>query len=614
MNRPPSHPLSLFPLESVRLDALRRLDLLDSSNADAFDRITRTAAQLFRVPVAAISLTDSNRQWFKSRVGISHNECPRVGSPCATVTESASMVVVPDLLADAVHKYSHLVEGGIRFYAGAPLTTSDGYTLGAMCVLGPDPREVTPEETRALQDLAAMVMTQIELKHALGRIDPLSGLPNRKQFFDDFRDLAMDRPQGEPRLGVMVNLATPEQLSNAMRAMSSSYLDDIVGEGVRMLRASVGGDSTVYQVATTQFVFIAPPEAALPGFAATLGAWLRERNHSVNSRYVTTATVGIAPFVIGACSALDLMRNMHSAAYDAQEDDNCVGVFSMAQDAVYRRRFALVNDFGVALERPDQLRLVFQPKVDLSSGACIGAEALLRWTHPELGDVSPAEFVPIVERTAMARPTTAWVLEAAMTQLAAWQAAGLVLQLAVNVSAANLLEPDFATRVAAGLVRHGLPASSLSLEITESALMTNPKVAQCTLEALAALGVHLAIDDFGTGYSSLSYLQRLPVKVVKIDQSFMRDLDSDARRRALVAAMIKLSQNLGHKVVAEGVETDAVVAWLRGMGCDQAQGYLYARPLAPGAFAAWVAQRRAQGTPTAVPTALPASAQDAATV
>jgi EAL domain-containing protein (putative c-di-GMP-specific phosphodiesterase class I) len=143
--------------------------------------------------------------------------------------------------------------------------------------------------------------------------------------------------------------------------------------------------------------------------------------------------------------------------------------------------------------------------------------------------------------------------------------------------------------VAAGLARHGLPAASLSLEITESALMTNPKVAEATLEGLAALGLHLAIDDFGTGYSSLSYLQRLPVKVVKIDQSFMRELATDARRRALVAAMIGLSQNLGHKVVAEGVETEEVLACLRGMGCDQAQGYLFARPLAPAAFAQWAA-------------------------
>jgi EAL domain-containing protein (putative c-di-GMP-specific phosphodiesterase class I)/GGDEF domain-containing protein len=586
MHHSPSFP----PQEAARLDTLRRLNLLDTAASDAFDRITRMAAQLFNVPVAAVSLTDTDRQWFKSRVGISHDHCARDGAPCATVTETADVLVVPDLLADPVHRHSHLVPDGIRFYAGAPLTTSDGYTLGAMCVLGTEPRSVTEAERRALKDLAAMVMVQIELKHALGRIDPLSGLPNRKQFIDDFRDLGMDRPHGEARLGVLVNLATPEQLGNAMHAMGSSYLDDIVGEGVRMLRASVGSASTVYHVATTQFVFIAPPEAELDAYAATLALWLNERNNSVNSRYVTTATVGIAPFQFGVCdSALDLLRNMHSAAHDAQQGERCVGIFSAAQDAIHRRRFTLVNDFGAALEQAGQLRLVFQPKVDLATGALAGAEALLRWAHPVLGDVSPAEFIPIIECTAMARPATAWVLEAAMQQLAAWRADGLALQLAVNVAAPNLLETDFCARVAAGLARHGLPAASLSLEITESALMTNPKVAEATLEGLAALGLHLAIDDFGTGYSSLSYLQRLPVKVVKIDQSFMRELATDARRRALVAAMIGLSQNLGHKVVAEGVETEEVLACLRGMGCDQAQGYLFARPLAPAAFAQWAA-------------------------
>jgi len=583
-------PSSLFPLESARLDALRRLDLLDTATSEAFDRITRMAAQLFQVPVAAVSLTDSDRQWFKSRVGVQHDHCARDGAPCATVTETADVLVVPDLLADPVHRHSHLVPDGIRFYAGAPLTTADGYTLGAMCVLGTEPRNVTADERRALRDLAAMVMVQIELRHALGRIDPLSGLPNRKQFIDDFRDLRMDRPHGEERLAVLVNLATPEQLSNAMHAMGSSYLDDIVGEGVRMLRASVA--STVYHVATTQFVFIAPPGTELDPYAAKLADWLSARNDSVNARYATTAIVGIAPFAIGACSnALDLLRNMHSAAHDAQQGEHCVGVFSAAQDAIYRRRFTLANDFGAALAQPGQLRLVFQPKVDLASGALTGAEALLRWAHPELGEVSPAEFFPIIERTALARPATAWVLEAAMAQLAAWRAQGLTLQVAVNVTASNLLEADFCARVAGGLARHGLAATSLSIEITESALITKPKVALATLEGLAALGVHLAIDDFGTGYSSLSYLQRLPVKVVKIDQSFMRDLATDSRRRALVAAIIDLSHNLGHMVVAEGVETDAVLDCLRAMRCDQAQGYYYARPLAPGDFAGWAAAR-----------------------
>jgi len=191
----------------------------------------------------------------------------------------------------------------------------------------------------------------------------------------------------------------------------------------------------------------------------------------------------------------------------------------------------------------------------------------------------------------MVRATTDWVLRSAVRQLAQWRAEGIELELAVNVSAVNLLEPDFCERVVAHLRRHGLAPASLALEITESALMKNPKVAEATLRALHAAGVRLAIDDFGTGYSSLAYLQSLPAQVVKIDQSFIRGVESDERKRSLVSAMIKLSHDLGHRVVAEGVETPDVVDVLKEVDCDEAQGYWYAKPLAPGAFARWFAAK-----------------------
>lgn len=583
-----SPPSTCQAQEAARLDALRKLNLLDTPPSEAFDRITRMAAQLFRLPIAAVSLTDSDRQWFKSRVGVSHDTIPRMKAPCAQVAAEAEMLVIGDLQADAHYRDSVLAASGVRFYAGAPLMTNDGYCLGAMCVLGTEPRQVSEEERAALRDMAAMVMAQIELRHAIGRVDPLSGLPNRNQFIDDFGDLLLDRPHGEQRLAALVNLASPEQLSHAMRAMGSIYLDEIVGEAVRMLRSSVGRGSTVYHLTATEFAFIAPPGTGCVEFRETLEALLRRRAASVTSRFVTTASIGVVPFEVGATACADLLRNLHSAAQHACEADCGVSVFSTEQDAIYRRRFLLMNEFGAALESDGQLRLVFQPKVDLASGACIGAEALLRWNHPEFGEVSPGEFIPIVERTSMVRETTHRVLEMAMRQLAAWRAGVLELQVAVNVSAVNLLEPDFCERVNAGLVRHGLPASSLALEITESALMKNPRLAEATLHALAASGVQLAIDDFGTGYSSLAYLQSLPAEVVKIDQSFVRNLERDERKRSLVSAMIKLAHELGHRVVAEGVETLAVVQVLREAGCDEAQGYWYARPLEAQAFMKWL--------------------------
>jgi len=580
--------------EASRLDALHKLNLLDTPPNASFDRITRMAATLFDLPLAAVSLTDSNRQWFKSRVGIVQDSIPRLKAPCAEISESARMLVVNDLQESGSYADSPLAAAGIRFYAGAPLITSAGYCLGSMCVLGAEPRRITEAECAALRDMADMVMAQIELQHAMGRVDPASGLPNRTQFIDDFKDLQQDRPEGEARVAGLLNLASPEQLSSALRAMGASYLDEIVGEAVRTLAGTIGAHSTVYHVTPTEFAFIAPPGTDIAAFCADMERWLAQRASSVTSRFVTTARIGVAPFTIGGTGSSDLLRNLHSAAQHAFDQDLGVSVFSQEQDAVYRRSFWLINEFGAALDGASagvegQLRLVFQPKVDLASGACIGAEALLRWTHPELGEVSPGEFIPIIERTSMVRATTDWVLQSAMRQLAQWRQDGIELQLAVNVSAVNLLEPDFCERIVDSLLRHRLPASSLSLEITESALMKNPKLAQATLRALDAAGVRLAIDDFGTGYSSLAYLQSLPAQVVKIDQSFVRGIEHDERKRSLVSSMIRLSHDLGHRVVAEGVETGDVVRVLQDAACDEAQGYWYARPLAPEAFMQWFA-------------------------
>lgn len=578
--------------EVTRLEVLRKLNLLDTPPSEAFDRITRMAAQMFRLPIAAVSLTDSDRQWFKSRVGVDHTSIPRFKAPCGEVADQSTMLIIGDLRTSEWYQDSILAGSGVRFYAGAPLITHDGYCLGAMCVLGMEPRSFSDSEQAVLRDLAAMVMEQIELQHALGRIDPVSGLPNRLQLEEDLKDMAMDSMAGGERLAALINLASPAQLSDAVRAMGGGYLDEIIGEAVRGLEGSVGRSSTVYHVAQTEFAFIAPPGTACDDFRDALTAMLRRRAASGTSRFVTTATVGVSAFDPSVIKPADLLRNLHSAARHAFESDSGVSVYLPDQDALYQRRFWLVNEFGAALESSGQLRLVFQPKIDLFSGACIGAEALLRWTHPEFGDVSPGEFIPIVEQTSMVRATTQWVLDNAMRQLAAWRADALKLECSVNVSVVNLLEPDFCERVVAGLRRHGLPASSLSLEITESALMKNPKLAQATLAALDQAGVKLAIDDFGTGYSSLAYLQSLPVQVVKIDQSFVRGIESDERRRALVSAMIKLAHDLGHRVVAEGVETVDVVHVLQTANCDEAQGYLYARPLAPQAFAEWFMQQQ----------------------
>jgi EAL domain-containing protein (putative c-di-GMP-specific phosphodiesterase class I)/GGDEF domain-containing protein len=582
--------------EAVRLAALQDLRLLDTPASESFDRITRMASQLFNLPSAAVSLTDHDRQWFKSRVGIDVVSMPREGAPCAEVTNTRDVLVLPDIAQDPAYRDTPLAQAGARFYAGAPLLTQNGLAIGALCVTGAEPRQFSAADTEMLRDMAAMVMAQVELQHAHGRIDPLSGFPNRTQIVEDLNDLVLTDPAGSQRLVVFVDLASPDELSHTARVMGATFLDELVREAAGILRLALGPARMAYMIGASQIAFLAPRDVVEEAYIGLLASMLAAIRARASSRFVTTVAIGVAPFTLGETDPSDVLRLAHCAAEDARLTDTKVSLYSAMQDAVHRRRFDLLNGFGQALEEASQLHLVFQPRVTLDTGLCLGAEALLRWTHPELGSVSPAEFIPLIERMALAKPTTAWVLDTALTQLAAWLSQDMDLVLSVNVSAGNLKEADFVDRVVSVLARHSVPAYHLELEITESAVMEDAAHALKQLQRLSSAGIRLAIDDFGTGYSSLSYLQALPFDVVKIDRSFIAGCTGVARQRNLVATMITLSHDLGYHVVAEGVETQEIADLMLSMGCDESQGYFFGRPMTADVFKSWYHANRDQST------------------
>ena len=577
--------------EADRLDALHRLDLLDSPPSESFDRIVRMASQIFDLPIAAVSLTDTDRQWFKSRVGVEHWSLPRNKAPCAQVAETGSLVVIEDLLEDACYEDSTLANTGVRFYAGAPLVTRDGLGLGALCVLGTEPRTAKPSELRALEDLAAMVMAQIEMQHAFGRVDPISELPNRTQFIEDLSDLALDQNLDHQRIVTVVDLIGADQLSHALRVMGSTAIDDLVKVAARNLRSLIGPKRKAYHVDTTQFATLAPAGMSLGAYIERVGGSGEALLELGGSSRIGGAVVGVAPVDLKETSPSDALRMARGAAQDARSSGRFFHVHSPVIDTAFQRSFGLLRDYESALQNLSEFRLVYQPRIDLASGACVGAEALMRWDHPSLGLIPPSEFIPLIERMALAGPTTAWVLETAVAQMSRWRSSRPALAVSVNISSANLHEPDFAGKVLEVLTRHGLPASSLELEVTETAVMSHPEIALSQLEQLARAGIRLAIDDFGTGYSSLSYLQRLPIHVVKIDRSFVTHLDTDARQLSLVTMMVSMAKHLGHRVVAEGVETQEILDLVRATDCDEVQGYFFARPLSPDDFDRWLSAR-----------------------
>lgn len=574
--------------EVRRLLALKDLNLLDTAPSESFDRITRMASQLFDSPTAAVSLTDTDRQWFKSRVGCGP-ELARVEAPCHVVTETGNVLVISDLSLDSRYADGELVRNGVRFYAGAPLVTRDGLTLGSMCVLDTKPRTISADQTRILTDLAAMVMAQVELQHAIGRIDPSSGLPNRNQFAEDLEDLGRDHA-GEERVAMLVDLVGPLELNNALRILGPSYLDGMIKTAAANVKEWLGDAATLYHVGVTQLATVLRGETAEDLYEKTGSFFAAMTIGSFAQGPSELAPVfGLMPFRLGELSAAQLLRAVHGAAQDARDAGRGVAHYSVALDDAHKRRHAVLDGFRNEITSTSRLSLVFQPRVELTSGKCTGAEALLRWNHPALGNVTPGEFIPIVEVTELLRPLTQWVIDAALRQAAEWQKSGIDIRISVNVAPSNLEEEDFAARLAEAIQSHNVSPDALEIEFTEGGLIRNRGKILVNLAAIRQLGVVCAIDDFGTGYSSFSYLKDIPAQIIKIDQSFIRTLAQSDPDRALVRGMISMAQELGLRVVAEGVETQMAYDFLRDNGCDEAQGYFISRPVEPRAFASWLA-------------------------
>jgi len=302
-------------------------------------------------------------------------------------------------------------------------------------------------------------------------------------------------------------------------------------------------------------------------------------------RFYPTCSIGIAVYPTDGEDAETLIKHADVAMYRAKEiGRNNFQFFTPALNEKALERLRLETDLRKALER-DELVLHYQPQVSLHSGRIVGMEALIRWQHPQLGMVPPGRFIALAEETGLIVPIGQWVLRTACRQTRAWQEAGLgILRVAVNLSARQFGERDLVQSITAILAETGLAAQHLELELTESMVMDDVERTIGILHELKALGLHLSIDDFGTGYSSLSYLKRFPIDVLKIDQSFVHDMTANADSAAIVKAIISLAHNLRLQVIAEGVETESQLAYLRENRCGQMQGYYFSRPLAADAF------------------------------
>ncbi|MEU8802083.1 bifunctional diguanylate cyclase/phosphodiesterase [Spirillospora sp. NPDC048819] len=356
------------------------------------------------------------------------------------------------------------------------------------------------------------------------------------------------------------------------------------------LVARLGGD---------EFAVLLPSvrdEAAAREVAARLRAALSEPVRLDGMSFDLEASVGIALFPDHAPDFELLLQRADVAMYNAKEARTGVEIYSPAKDRNSPARLSMLGDLRRAIDR-SELELFYQPKISLRDGQLVGMEALLRWRHPDKGILEPDAFLPIAEQTYLMRSITHHVVEAALTQAAAWWREDLTVQVAVNASGRDLLDTGLTETIEEGLLARGLPAAALQLEITERILMNEPAYASDTVSALADLGIPLSLDDFGTGYSSLVRLKRLPVEEIKIDASFVGRLTDSADDAVIVRSIVDLVRTLGLRSVAEGVEDPATAQTLREMGCDAAQGWHFGRPMDADTATNWLrsANRSALG-------------------
>jgi len=514
---------------------------------------------------------------------------PKAGS-CGTAVHRRETVIVADIALDPLwEEFRELAAThGYRSCWSTPISSHQGTVLGTFALYSTTVREPTAAETRVIDGATRIAGIAIERKrsedriHFLANHDALTGLPNRALLKDRLSQ-ALLYAQRYDRW-VTVVFVDLDNFKIVNDSLGHNAGDELLKTVARRMVNSVRATDTVVRLGGDEFVVLLldQPKSAdvISQTVQKLRAALAEPVNVGGHELRVTGSIGIANYPNDGVDADELMANADAAMYRAKEigRDN-FQFYAPAFNTKAHEKFLLQEELRNAVVQ-SQFVLHYQPQVDLRTGRIFAVEALIRWKHPTLGMVPPIKFIPIAEETGLIVPIGDWVLHEACRQNKAWQNAGLPhIGVSVNVSARQFREKNLIARVVSALTDSGLEAKYLELELTESLIMQDVDQAVATMKQLQGLGIDLSIDDFGTGYSSLSALKTFPVARLKIDKSFVSDLPTNENDKAVASAVISLGQKLNLRVIAEGVETDDQVAFLRENNCDEMQGYHFSKPV-----------------------------------
>jgi diguanylate cyclase (GGDEF)-like protein len=458
--------------------------------------------------------------------------------------------------------------------------------------------EVPPARTTELKGLArafnamrtAVADREATIRHQAEH-EPSTGLPTRARISSILDSLLINKRPADGTISLC--LIEIQQFESIIGSFGHSAGDEVLSEVARRLTAQGGALEHVGHIGTDRFVVLVESLDAQPSsVAAGIVDRLRGPFDFEGVSFHLEIRAGAVVYPADGGGAAELLQHADLALYRAKESGSTIGAYHQGDDDNHRKRLAVLGELRHAIAT-DELELHYQPKVAAGTGKPVGCEALVRWRHPVRGFIPPADFIPHAERTGAIRSLTQWVAETALRDLKRWQDAAIDIDVSINVSPVDLAEPGFADSIAALLMKTGAAANHLVLEVTESGAMNNLPATLRMMEQLRVLGIRFSIDDFGTGYSSLAHLKRLPVDEVKIDRSFIRELEANCDDDLIVRSTIDLGHALNLKVVAEGVEVSSSWEKLAQLGCDTVQGYFVSKPLPTKDFTTWMLARKA---------------------
>jgi EAL domain-containing protein (putative c-di-GMP-specific phosphodiesterase class I)/GGDEF domain-containing protein len=571
--------------------ALQALLNPDDSRDDVLRKITQLAARMLKIPGSFISVLDDENQYVRAAINFQLETSSRVNSFCRYAVDSGNPFIVPDTLQDARFVTHPLTVASpfIRFYAGVPLTTRDGIMLGTLCVVDTNPHTVTKEQIDTLRLLGELAMSFLEAWHYAGLTDAITGLPNKLHLLRDIQLLNAANDTAERNL-ILIDCIDMPRAFELARTRGMAPVENLLRDMAIMLplRLRPLKCGKLYMVATGRFALLTRASDNISACA------IANRLQGVSAELEPGITVEFRvhtagkTFIPGDLSAREVLNKAVHALHERIRQNT----FQLPETIIDEDAAAmpvLMEELAQAIDgKLSGLYLVYQPKMCLQTDAPVGIEALIRWRHPQKGELSPGMFIPFAEQAGLLQDLTGWVIANVITQLAGWHALGLALPVSVNVSIQDISAPGFADSLEARMIRARLPTSLLGIECLETERIIESAAALKGLEMLKLRGFPISLDDFGTGYSNISYLRRMPIDIIKLDQSLISKLSEDTASRIIARSIIGMLKELDYVVLAEGVENAQTGATLQKYGCDQAQGYLYARPLPAQEMSSWL--------------------------